>query len=136
MDLFYPQLSICEISLFVSMSVRSANPNIEVRLGKRSGLCLPSGCKWEPRVVNGKKEGSATVYTEEGMLYAEVVFSEDKLDGVCSFYEEGALKEKIRYKKDVMNGWSGGDELLLCGWGEAEEGGERGRAVESGGCGE
>lgn len=79
---------------------------------------MPSGCKWEPRVVNGKKEGSATVYTEEGMLYAEVVFSEDKLDGVCSFYEEGALKEKIVYKKDVMNGWSvfyeNGVEVMSC----------------------
>ena len=88
------------------MSVVTSSTNIQLTLAKPTGFTLPTGYQWEPKLVKGKKEGPVTVYTDEGLLYAQLVFHVDKLHGVCSFYEEGSLKEKISYENNVMNGWS------------------------------
>ena len=55
---------------------------------------------------NGKKEGNVVVYDEERMIYAELQYHEDKLNGNCCFYEDGVEKEKICYENDIANGWS------------------------------
>ena len=66
---------------------------------------FPEGCIFNPILVNGKKNGVHDVLTKEGFLYARLPYKDDILDGVCEFYNNGLLKEKITYKNGKPNGW-------------------------------
>lgn len=79
--------------------------NIELADVISKGFSLPPGCTWN---VNGneKKEGKVVVMNEEGLIYAELQYKNDELNGDCIFYEEGEIKEKIMYVNDVAEGWS------------------------------
>lgn len=89
----------------MSLDIEKGVSNIQLTSPSTKGFCLPSGYCWNPQTVNGKKEGSVEVYTNDGMIYAQLCFHEDKLEGECVFFEEGIIHEKRFYKNDVMNGW-------------------------------
>ena len=80
--------------------------NIELCNEISNGFTLPEGYTWDLSMENGKKEGKVVVYDEERMIYAELQYHEDKLNGNCCFYEDGVEKEKIYYENDIANGWS------------------------------
>ena len=88
------------------MSIKNSKTNIQLTISPAHGFTLPCGYNWNPTIVIGKKEGKVEVFTEEGMLFAELFYHEGKLEGECSFFEEGSIKEKVMYKNDVLNGWS------------------------------
>ena len=80
--------------------------NIELCNEISNGFTLPEGYTWDLSMENGKKEGKVVAYDEERMIFAELQYHEDKLNGYCCFYEDGVLKEKICYEDDIANGWS------------------------------
>lgn len=77
-----------------------------IQLGRQfSETQLPEGCTYTPTVLNGKKEGQVTVFSKDSLLYAILNFHEDRLEGICEYYDKGLLKEKITYKNGVPDGW-------------------------------
>lgn len=67
---------------------------------------LPEGFTWNPTIVNGKKEGPVEVKDNLGTVYAKLSYKNDRLNGLCEFYEYGVLKSKNNYVNDVLEGWS------------------------------
>ena len=74
-----------------------------------NGFTLPEGYTWGISMENGKKEGKVVVYDEERMIYAELQYHEDKLNGNCCFYEDGVEKEKIYDCKNRI-------QCIKCTW--------------------
>ena len=75
-------------------------------IGKRGkGFVLPDGYSWNAKLVNGKKEGTITVRDEYGCLSHVLQFKNDKLNGICAFYDLGSLIAKRRFVNDVQEGW-------------------------------
>lgn len=66
---------------------------------------IPEGCICTPTIVDGKKEGPADVLTSDSLLFAVLQYHNDKLNGVCEFFDNGILKEKITYKDGKPEGW-------------------------------
>ena len=87
------------------MSIEDSALDIQLTIAPEYGFNLPPGFSWNPSIVNGKKEGKVEVFTEQGMLYAELFYHEGKLEGECSFFEEGLIKEKGMYKNDELKSW-------------------------------
>ena len=82
--------------------------NIQVKRVESEVVCdevIPEGCKFTPNLVNGMKEGTMDVFTKEDILYAVLSYHNDKLDGLCEFFEEGLLKEKVTYQNGKPEGW-------------------------------
>lgn len=69
------------------------------------GFNLPNGFKWDVNQDNTIKEGNVTVYDINSLVYARLVYHNDKLNGICRFYQDGCLKKKITYVDDVVDGW-------------------------------
>ena len=69
------------------------------------GFTLPNGFKWDVNQENEIKEGNVTVYDTNSLVYARLVYHNDKLNGICRFYQDGCLKKKITYVDDVVDGW-------------------------------
>lgn len=67
---------------------------------------LPDGYTWNPTLVNGKKEGVVEVRDNLGTIYAILSYKNDKLNGLCEFYEYQVLKSKKNYVNDILEGWS------------------------------
>ena len=68
-------------------------------------ILFPEGCTSNLKFVNGRKEGKREVFNRNSTLYAMLMYHEDKLNGICAFYDNGNLKEKISYINDVEEGW-------------------------------
>ena len=89
-------------------------------LGKATGgYVLPSGCSWNPKIVNYLKEGPVEVRNRRGRLVAKLEYKHDKLNGLCKFYENGDLVKEVYYVNDLANGWGCeydefGDVLMNC----------------------
>ena len=71
-----------------------------------NGFSLPNGYSWDVKTVKGMREGKATVKNSLNLVHAVLFYSHDKLNGICSFYENGRLKEKRTYVDNVANGWA------------------------------
>lgn len=80
--------------------------NIELVDVISKGFVLPPGYTWNAKLDGGEKEGTITVMNEEGLIYAELQYKNNELNGECIFYEEGDIKEKITYVNDIADGWS------------------------------
>ena len=72
---------------------------------KNTRILFPDNCIINLLVINGIKEGKYEVYNSNSTLYAILMYHKDKLNGICEFYDNGNLKEKITYKEDVEEGW-------------------------------
>ena len=70
------------------------------------GFVLPNGFSWDAKLIDGKKEGIITVKDEFGCVACVLHFKNDKLNGLCEFYDEGSLVEKRTYVNDIEEGWS------------------------------
>ena len=70
------------------------------------GFVLPDGYSWNPRIVNGFKEGRVSVKDKQKRIYAVLIFHHDCLNGLCSFYENGMIQKTITFVNNVANGWS------------------------------
>ena len=82
----------------------SANINIEGI--SENGFVLPSGYTWEAKLQNGMKEGKIIVKNKMRLVHAILNYHQDKLNGVCSFYNNGKLIEKRTYVNNIAEGWS------------------------------
>ena len=80
--------------------------NIQLSLQSPKGFVLPTGCHWDPSVGTGVKDGIVQVLTDDGMLFAQLSYKKDKLDGECLFYDEGRACERVNYQNDIKHGWS------------------------------
>ena len=58
----------------------SININLIKEESKRESF--PSGYKYSSTVVNDKKEGSVEVFTADSVLFANLIYHEDLLDGL------------------------------------------------------
>ena len=70
------------------------------------GYNLPTNCSWNINLENGKREGEAIVIDDLNTIIAKLIFKDDKLNGICVFFEDGMIKEKRTYYNDVAEGWS------------------------------
>lgn len=87
------------------MSSDKEGINIELADVLSKGFSLPPGYTWNAK-SNEKKEGKVVVMNDEGIIFAELQYKNDELNGECIFYEDGNIKEKIMYVNDVAEGWS------------------------------
>ena len=69
-------------------------------------LTFPDGAVFYPRVTEGLMEGKYEVMSKEGILIAELNYENNKVNGLCKFYEGGLLKKKVSFVKGKMEGWS------------------------------
>ena len=83
----------------------SVSININLIKEERKREAIPKGYKCTPTLVNGKKEGPVEVFTPDSVLYANLIYHEDLLDGLCEYYDRGVLIEKISYKNGKEDGW-------------------------------
>ena len=72
---------------------------------KNKRILFPEGCTSNLKFVNGRKEGKYEVYNSNSTLYAILMYHNDRLYGVCEFYDNGNLKEKVSYINDIEEGW-------------------------------
>ena len=68
---------------------------------KNKRILFPEGCTSNLKFVNGSKEGKCEVYNSNSTLYAILMYHNDKLNGICEFYDNGNLKEKVSYINDI-----------------------------------
>ena len=71
-----------------------------------NGFVLPDGYSWDANLIDGKKEGKITVKDEYGCVSCVLHCHNDKLNGICEFYNEGTLVEKRTYVNNVEEGWA------------------------------
>ena len=71
-----------------------------------NGYVLPPGAMYKPRVSKGNKEGIFKIVNENGDVLAKLKFTNDKLNGICIFYEDNKIKEKVPYKNNAIDGWA------------------------------
>ena len=88
------------------MYSKTITSNIMLEEIFENGFSLPNGYSWDVKTVNGMREGKATVKNSLNLVHAVLFYSHDKLNGICSFYENGRLKEKRTYVDNVANGWA------------------------------
>ena len=70
------------------------------------GFVLPDGYSWDAKLIDRKKEGKITVKDEFGCISCVLHFRNDKLNGLCKFYDLGSLVEKRTFVNDVEEGWA------------------------------
>lgn len=70
------------------------------------GFVLPEGFTWDAKLVDGKREGKVTVKDEYGCVSCVLRFHNDKLNGICEFFELGCLVEKRSFVNGVEEGWA------------------------------
>ena len=69
------------------------------------GFVLPDESTWDVKIENDMKEGKATIQNENGIIQAILFFEHNKLNGLCSFYDKGYIKEMITFVNDIAEGW-------------------------------
>ena len=69
------------------------------------GFVLPEGYTWDAKLIDGKKEGKVTVEDEYGCISCVLHFHDDKLNGLCEFYELGCLVERRTFVNGIEEGW-------------------------------
>lgn len=79
--------------------------NISITGLSNSGFGIPQGYHLNDAMENVIKEGKIIVYDENNNIYAELMYVQNKLNGICCFYIDGKLKEKITYVNNVAEGW-------------------------------
>lgn len=81
---------------------------IQIKNGLAHGkaeVYLPSGIFFQNHFQNGKQEGIAKGYDENGVLRSEGSFQNGKLEGIKkNYYESGALKSETNYKNGKQEG--------------------------------
>lgn len=70
-----------------------------------NGFVLPDGYSWDVKIVNGMKEGKAIVKNDLQLVHAKLCYVHDKLNGLCLFYKNGSVNQKIMYKDNKPDGW-------------------------------
>ena len=80
--------------------------NISIEVSQEKGYILPKGYSWDIKMVKGMKEGKVTVKDKMKLVHAVLFYSHDKLNGICSFYNNGKLIEKRTYVNNIAEGWS------------------------------
>lgn len=68
------------------------------------GFVLPEGYTWDLKLKNGMKEGKVVVKNQFNVVVAKLEYHNDKLNGLCLFYNNGVLSNKIMFVNDVANG--------------------------------
>ena len=67
---------------------------------------FPENSTMEVKYINGKKEGTANVYSSKMTRIAILNYRNDVVDGLCIFFNERGMKIKEAiYEKGVHNGW-------------------------------
>lgn len=71
---------------------------------KERGYSLPKGYCWNPLPSNDIKNGKYFVMDTRNVIVAELSYKNNKLNGICSFFNDGVLREKLYYKNDCCEG--------------------------------
>lgn len=69
------------------------------------GYVVLAGYSYKPSYVDGKLEGTVTVYDDKKQLIAKLLYHNNLLEGVAEFYKDGALNELRSYKQNYAEGW-------------------------------
>ena len=71
------------------------------------GFVLKEGYSWDAKLIDGKKNGIVIVKNEEeGWVSNVLQYENDKLNGICEFYDVGTLVEKRTFVNDIAEGWA------------------------------
>ena len=68
-------------------------------------ILFPEGYTTNPILEKKRKESKYEVYNSNSTLYAILMYHNDRLNGICEFYDNSNLKEKISYINDIEEGW-------------------------------
>lgn len=80
--------------------------NIDLQILQYGGVSFPPESTVNVEYVDGKKEGDAIVYSSQMTKLAKLHFHQDKLEGLCSFFDsEGMRVKQAFYVNDKHNGW-------------------------------
>ena len=80
--------------------------NISIKGISYKGFILPDSYTWKVDLQHGMKEGIATVWNDKQVISAVLCYSHDRLNGLCSFYENGLLLSTITFVDDIKEGWA------------------------------
>ena len=73
----------------------------------QKGFVLKEGYSWDAKLIDGKKNGRVIVKNEEeGWVSNVLQYENDKLNGICEFYDVGTLVEKRTFVNDIAEGWA------------------------------
>ena len=79
--------------------------NIQLENLHFSGISFPPQSTLKVDYVNDKKEGVGIVLSSKKTIIARLTFHDDKLDGLCVFFDSKGMKEKeCVFVNDVHNG--------------------------------
>ena len=80
---------------------------VEGGVQQRGGiLTFPDDAVFDPNVPEGQREGKVTVYSKYKVCLAVLNYENNKLNGLCKFYENAKLKNQISFVNGKMEGWS------------------------------
>ena len=68
-------------------------------------LTFPDDAVFEPNVLEGQREGKVEVF-KEGLCIAVLHYKNNKLNGLCKFYENAKLQNQVSYVNGKKEGWS------------------------------
>ena len=80
--------------------------NIQINGKLIGGVTYPPDCTIKVDYKNGMKEGEGLLLSPKRMKLAKLHYHEDKLDGLCLFYDlNGFITKEAFFENDVQNGW-------------------------------
>lgn len=80
--------------------------NIQINSKLIGGVAYPPDCTIKVEYKNGMKEGEGLLLSPKRMKLAKLHYHEDKLDGLCLFYDlNGFISKEAIFENDVQNGW-------------------------------
>ena len=80
--------------------------SIEIDTIKIGGFEYPPDCSFEVEYVNGMKEGNCNVVTSNGIRVCKLTYHEDKVNGLCVFFDnEGKKLKEAMFENDIQSGW-------------------------------
>ena len=73
---------------------------------KAISFSIPTGCYWEESVDINNKNGSIYVFNSDKSFYALLQFTNNKLNGLSTYFNHGVIQYSISYRDDVAEGWA------------------------------
>ena len=75
-------------------------------IGILENLEFPVDAVYEPSMPEGQREGKVTVYSKDGIRIALLNYKNNKLNGVCKYFDNATLIKEISFVNGKMEGWS------------------------------
>lgn len=73
---------------------------------KAFSFSIPTDCYWDESIDLNNKNGSVYVFNSDKSYYALLSFTDNKLNGLSTYFNHGVISYSISYRDDVAEGWA------------------------------